>query len=247
MNLSKMAGGVGDLEHGKQIIFEMHNVDWMNAQTRLKELDLKEREFNYLTKPLMKNIIMPPFLNTPTDLSVGEFAAIMGGMESFVRMQMAQSGTGAMGEAALKGWARMQKIRDGVEKRFTDSGTGLVNDKKVDAELAKLYNDPDSDYRMAQDLTSQFSYSFSPQFRMTEKGWEPVPWNELPRAMQQVPHAVTSGIFQGARQTFNNFLFKQGWRSDEVPMPPSLGPPQQVPKAGAETKSEIDLSAVEEY
>jgi len=102
MNMSKMAGGDGSLEHGKRVIFEIHHTEWLNAQTRIKELELEKEKFAFLTKPLLKNITMPPFLNTPTDLSVGEFATIMSAMESFVRLQGGMSGSSVMGDIADK-------------------------------------------------------------------------------------------------------------------------------------------------
>jgi len=216
MNLSKMAGGPGDLEHGKQIIFQMHNVEWMNAKTAMRQVDLAEKQYNFMTKPLMKGIVMPPFINTPTDLSAGEFATIMGAMESFSRMQ--GGGTGAMGDVANKAWNRLQEIRDAVTKKYT--GASGTDYKKVDEELAALYSDPNSDYRMSADMTSQYFYAFNPIFNANG---EVIPYHELPQAMKKVPYQ-SEGLFQGIRNRWNDRLFKWFGRGEEVPQPPSLGP-----------------------
>jgi len=240
MNLSKMAGGTGDINHGKQVIFEMHNVDWLNAQTRIKELDLKQKEFDYITKPLIKGITLPPFINTPTDLSAGEFATIMGALESFSRM----SGGGVMNEMAEAATKRTQSIIDKVRQKHTGAN-GITDEGRVATELTLLYNDPLSDYRKNVDIASFVSYTQNPGF---DANGEAIPYEDIPEGAKKIPWTTEWGLFNGqfiAKRWFN-LLFKVTGQGQELEMPPSLGPSYK-PQAGAETKSEIDLKALEEY
>lgn len=180
MNLSKMAGGPGDLNHGKQIIQQMHNVEWTNARTRMEELALNKQQFAFATKPLMKGVIMPPFINEPVDLSVGEFATLMGAASQWAQMQ--GQGQGGMPEWLLKDYLnRFQTLEDRLSKEAEG------DEKKLQQARAKAYNDPKSDYRTTSDIISQLSYASAPIFRQGPEGPEPVPWSELPREMTEMP------------------------------------------------------------
>ena len=228
MNLSKMAGGPGDLNHGKQIIQQMHNVEWTNAQTRLQELGLEKAKFNYMTKPLLKGVIMPPFLNEPTDLSIGEFATLMGSAVQWAGMM----GQGGAPEWLLKDHLnRFQTLEEGLKKAAgnpTDKGYA----KKLDDLRARAYNDPKSDYRNVADTVSRLAYASSPIFRTGPGGQaEPIPWEELPRDMTDLRK--------------QNWFVAKLWEKKQT----VLAPPAQAGFGAAQTQQAdtVDYGAAQRF
>jgi len=221
-NFSLQAGGDGNIEHGKKILFQIHNTAWMNAQAALRQVAVNEKQLAYMMKPLLKGVTMPPFLNTPTDLSVGEFATLMSGVQALTQAQGRTGGIGAMGDLADDAWRRVQTIRDDVTKKHTKDGT--TSFEKVNEELNTLYNDPNSDYRMAVDVTSQYFYALNPMF---DASGEVVPWKDLPRAMQKVPYE--GGIFSRVGDVWRRIFQgeKVPWNQTQA-VPPSLGPGRDV-------------------
>lgn len=242
MNLSKMAGGEGDLEHGKQVIFQIHHTEWLNAQTRMKELDLEERKYNFMTKPILKNVVMPPFINEPQDLSVGEFASLMQGMAVMLQMEMMGSGgqMGAMSDLAMDAWKRVQKIRDDVGKQHTKGG--VTNQRKVEEHLFKLYNDPTSDYFFASETAARAFYPYFPQFDKTTG--EVIPYDNLPKDMRTLPKVAAPGLFWGPRSLWWKLAAKFGF-GQQVPMPPSMGPAARTSAKTEEEKAWAPSAEVE--
>lgn len=233
MNVSQMAGGPGDINHGKQILFQMHNTAWMQAKTQMEQLNLDKKKFAYLTKPLLKGVIMPPFINEPTDLSVGEFATLMGGVEVFSRAQGQTGHIGVMGDLAEDAWKRVQRIRDDVVKRFTDD-SGNVNEQAVTNELTKLYNTKNSDYHMSADIASRYFYALSPMF---DASGAVIPWEEVPRDMKTVYATQEFKVLNGLRNGLRNFAFNRtGAFGTQIQTPPPMysggAAPQQQAQQG---------------